>query len=116
MLSAAARDIMDQFDLRRGDRIGHGGTFNNNVLTMAGRAGLRAATAEAIGRRTCADRLRASLETVAKSRAVPFHAKGYGSIVSMQFQEIEPRRPDDRDRAVAQARISEWMAGVPARH
>ena len=34
-------EIMERFDPRRADALGHAGTFNNNVLTMsAGIAGL----------------------------------------------------------------------------
>jgi glutamate-1-semialdehyde 2,1-aminomutase len=91
-------DIVDRLDPGRSDRIAHGGTFNNNVITMAaGAAGLqRVATSEVIdeaNRR--ADRLRSKLQTVAKSNGVPLHAAGYGSIISMQFQVTEPKRPDE---------------------
>jgi glutamate-1-semialdehyde 2,1-aminomutase len=91
-------EIMDHLDPGRVDRIGHGGTFNNNVLTMAaGAAGLqRIATREAINdvnRR--ADQLRNKLQTAAQAHGVALQAKGYGSIISMHFQVTEPKQPDD---------------------
>jgi glutamate-1-semialdehyde 2,1-aminomutase len=91
-------EVMDHLDPGRTDRIGHGGTFNNNVLTMAaGTAGLqRIATREAINDlNRQADRLRDKLQAAANSRGVPLQPKGYGSIVSMHFQTTEPKRPDD---------------------
>src|SRR5882724_5941925 len=91
-------DIMDHLDPTRIGRIGHGGTFNNNVLTMAaGAAGLRSiATREAIGDVNArGDRLRANLTAIAKSQGVSLQAGGYGSIISMHFQATEPKRPDE---------------------
>ena len=35
-LSAGARDVMDLFDGHRPGALIHSGTFNNNVMTMAG--------------------------------------------------------------------------------
>ena len=50
------RELMQRFDPRRADALGHAGTFNNNVLSMAaGLAGLRElwtpAAVEALNRR-----------------------------------------------------------------
>ena len=47
------RELMERFDPRRADALGHAGTFNNNVLTMAaGLAGLRELWTPAGGGRT----------------------------------------------------------------
>ena len=89
-------DIIDQLGPSRSDRIGHGGTYNNNVLTMvAGFTGLdRLATSHAIdGLNTRSDRLRQRLGEIARSHGVPLAIGGYGSILLLHFQEKVPRDP-----------------------
>jgi len=81
-------DIMGRFDPARPDALQHGGTFNNDVLTMAaGAAGLTAVlNAEEIGRlNSLGDRLRDRLNAFAAARGVAFCATGYGSLVGLHF-------------------------------
>ncbi|MDJ0951815.1 MAG: aminotransferase class III-fold pyridoxal phosphate-dependent enzyme [Alphaproteobacteria bacterium] len=74
----------------------HGGTFNNNVLTMvAGYAGLRqVATGSGIrALNSRGDELRERLAHIAAAKPVPFVPGCYGSILSLHFQETLPTTP-----------------------
>ena len=91
-------ELLDRMDPTRSDRIAHGGTFNNNVLTMvAGHTGLtQVATQERIletNRR--AGKLRTLLQDISASTSVPMQICGYGSIVSMHFQQSEPQKAQE---------------------
>ncbi len=81
-------DLMGRFDPSRPDALQHGGTFNNDVLTMAaGAAGLtRVLTAAEIARLNgLGDRLRDRLNAYAGEHGVDFCATGYGSLVGLHF-------------------------------
>jgi glutamate-1-semialdehyde 2,1-aminomutase len=81
-------DLMDRFDPSRPDALQHGGTFNNDVLTMAaGAAGLtRVLTAQEISRLNgLGDRLRDRLNAFAAARGIAFCATGRGSLVGLHF-------------------------------
>lgn len=81
-------DLMSRFDPSRPDAFQHGGTFNNDVLTMAaGAAGLtRVLTDEEIARLNgLGDRLRDRLNAFAAERELEFCATGYGSLVGLHF-------------------------------
>ncbi|TIP90572.1 MAG: aminotransferase class III-fold pyridoxal phosphate-dependent enzyme [Mesorhizobium sp.] len=89
-------DLMDRLDPSLPGAIGHGGTFNNNVLTMiAGQVGLtKVATAEALhGANARGDRLRQSLFSAARARGLVLSIGAYGSILSLHFQPKAPRNP-----------------------
>ncbi len=91
-------DLIGRLDPTRADRIGHGGTFNNSILTMvAGFTGLsQIATAERLHEiNQRADRLRVQLQEIAKAAAVPLQTGGFGSIIAMHFQEADPKRSRD---------------------
>jgi glutamate-1-semialdehyde 2,1-aminomutase len=82
------RDIMERFDPARLDSFAHAGTFNNNVLSMAG--GLAGLTqvftrAEAVRINAVGDRLRDRLNEIAAARGAPFQATGVGSLIGMHF-------------------------------
>jgi glutamate-1-semialdehyde 2,1-aminomutase len=82
-------DLMSRFDPSRPDAFQHGGTFNNDVLTMAaGAAGLtRVLTADQIERlNRLGDRLRDRLNN-AERQHVPLHATGVGSLVGIHFTD-----------------------------
>ncbi|MGH6933162.1 MAG: aminotransferase class III-fold pyridoxal phosphate-dependent enzyme, partial [Dongiaceae bacterium] len=92
------RHLMERFDPRREDAIPHGGTFNNNVLSMAaGLAGLtKILTPDAIAdvnRR--GDRLRDRLNATAAKRGLPVKATGIGSLIGLHFTRSEVRSPAD---------------------
>jgi len=81
-------DLMSRFDPARPDALQHGGTFNQDVLTMAaGTAGLtRVLTAAAIGRLNgLGNRLRDRLNAFAADRGVDFCSTGSGSLVGLHF-------------------------------
>ena len=81
-------DLLSRFDPSRPDALQHGGTFNNDVLTMAaGAAGLtRVLTDAEIARLNgLGDRLRDRLDAFAREHDVGFCATGLGSLVGLHF-------------------------------
>jgi glutamate-1-semialdehyde 2,1-aminomutase len=81
-------DLIGRFDPSRPDALQHGGTFNNDVLTMAaGSAGLRLILtgAEIARLNGLGDRLRDRLNTFAAEAGIAFCATGYGSLVGLHF-------------------------------
>jgi glutamate-1-semialdehyde 2,1-aminomutase len=81
-------DLMGRFDPARPDALQHGGTFNNDVLTMAaGTAGLtRVLTPLEIARLNgLGDRLRDRLNAFAAERGIDFCSTGRGSLVGLHF-------------------------------
>jgi glutamate-1-semialdehyde 2,1-aminomutase len=92
------RDVMQRFDPRRPDALGHAGTFNNNVLTMAaGLAGLRELwtppAIEALNRR--GDVLRERCNALFISRGLALRFSGLGSLMNLHASARPPRRPAD---------------------
>jgi glutamate-1-semialdehyde 2,1-aminomutase len=82
------RDIMQRLDPARPNSFSHAGTFNNNVLSMAG--GLAGLTqvftaVEATRINALGDRLRAQLNAAAVSHGAPFQATGVGSLIGLHF-------------------------------
>jgi len=82
------RELMERFDPNRPDALAHAGTFNNNVISMAG--GLAGLTQvftpkEAVRLNALGDRLRQRLNEVARSRKAPFQATGVGSLIGLHF-------------------------------
>ena len=80
------RDVMQRFDPRRPDALGHAGTFNNNVLSMAaGLAGLRElwtpAALEALNHR--GERLRELCNTLFRARGLALQCSGLGSLMTL---------------------------------
>jgi glutamate-1-semialdehyde 2,1-aminomutase len=93
-------DIMERFDPARSDSLGHAGTFNNNVLSMAGGVvGLtEVLTPREIARiNALGDRLRERLNEVAVARGAPFQATGMGSLIGLHFSSRRIRRGADID-------------------
>jgi glutamate-1-semialdehyde 2,1-aminomutase len=83
------REIMGRFDPARPDSFAHAGTFNNNVLSMAG--GLAGLTqvftpGEAVRINAVGDRLRERLNKIAAQRGAPFQATGIGSLIGLHFR------------------------------
>lgn len=96
-------DLMSRFDPSRADALQHGGTFNNDVLTMAaGAAGLtEVLTDDEIGRLNgLGDRLRDRLNSFAAEHDLEFCATGYGSLVGLHFTSGPVRSEDDVPEAV----------------
>lgn len=101
-------EIMDRFDPSRADCIAHGGTFNNNVLTMvAGKAGLQTlASRRAIHRSNRrGSHLSAALANVASRTGMPLALGGFGSIVSLHFQADLPKHPGNVKTGAPQRKL-----------
>ncbi|WP_234263805.1 aspartate aminotransferase family protein [Hydrogenophaga sp. NFH-34] len=91
-------DLMTRFDPRQPGALGHAGTFNNNVLSMAaGLAGLeQVLTPQALNDlNQRGDRLRERLNTVLATAGVPAHFAGVGSVMNLHGLPGPVRRPAD---------------------
>lgn len=94
--------IMEIFDPRSPQALPHGGTFNNNILTMtAGYTGLTqvytpAAVAYLNGR---GDRLREDMNKLFQSSGVKMQATGVGSMIGIHPHTDPIRRPADAQRS-----------------
>jgi glutamate-1-semialdehyde 2,1-aminomutase len=102
------KDIMERFDPSRPDPIEHPGTFNNNVLSMAG--GLATLTAvftreEAARINTLGDQLRERLNAVGLAHDTSFQATGVGSVIGLHFKrgEINTYRDTEPTSTTAKA-------------
>lgn len=99
--------LMERYDPHKPGYIGHAGTFNNNVLTMAaGVAGLTqvytAEAAEALN--AMGDRLRDRLNEIGRKLGVPAMVTGVGSILAVHFQSRPIERPEDTEATAPSAR------------
>jgi glutamate-1-semialdehyde 2,1-aminomutase len=93
-------DILDRFDPGRPDSFGHGGTFNNNVFSMA--AGLtgftEVLTEEALNRMNAlGDELRAGMNALIAARGIGAVVTGVGSIMNLHFVAGEVTSPHDAE-------------------
>ena len=91
-------DLIDRFSPLAPDLLFHGGTFNNNVLTMiAGYVGLtEVLTPQALDTlHATSDRLRTRLAEIARKRSVPLTLGSYGSLIATHYQETLPRNPEE---------------------
>src|SRR5262245_58619412 len=91
-------DLMRRFDPSRPDALQHGGTFNNDILTMAaGAAGMTQVLTEAEIRRLndLGDRLRDRLNAFSAERELEFCATGFGSLVGLHFTPGPVRNEGD---------------------
>lgn len=91
-------DVMERFDPRRADALGHAGTFNNNALTMAaGLAGLTQVLTpvalEAMNQR--GERLREQLNGVFQRHAVGLQFTGLGSVMQLHATDRPLRNAAD---------------------
>jgi glutamate-1-semialdehyde 2,1-aminomutase len=94
------RDLMERFNPAWPIALVHAGTFNNNVLSMAGgHAGLtRVFTPlEAIRINVLGDCLRERLNAVARAHSAPLQATGVGSLIGLHFCTNPILRPKDAD-------------------
>lgn len=81
-------DIMDRFDPERAGVFSHGGTFNNNVISMAaGHAGLtQVLTREASERfNALGDRIRRTFAERIRAHGVAASTTGFGSLFNVHF-------------------------------
>jgi len=103
-------DVLDLFDPRRSDAIGHAGTFNNNVLTMA--AGIAALdevyTAQrAVDFTDWGDVVRKRLNEIAADVDVPVCVTGMGTI--MTLHPSQPPVQSAADVATIDPRLREIL-------
>jgi glutamate-1-semialdehyde 2,1-aminomutase len=92
------REMMAHFDPARPDAIPHAGTFNNNVISMAGGlAGLTQVFTPAEARRIneLGDSLREQLNHIAARRSLPLQATGLGSLINIHFSQRPIHVPAD---------------------
>jgi glutamate-1-semialdehyde 2,1-aminomutase len=91
-------ELLRRFDPSHPDALQHGGTFNNEVLTMAaGAAGMTQVLTDAEIRRLndLGDRLRDRLNAFSAERELEFCATGYGSLVGLHFTPGPVRNEGD---------------------
>jgi glutamate-1-semialdehyde 2,1-aminomutase len=96
-------DIMDRYDPEKPGYWPHAGTFNNNVLSMAaGLTGLRDiyTPQAAVLLNAKGDRLRESINHLARKHDVPLAATGIGSFLGIHFSRELPDRPRHDDPEV----------------
>jgi glutamate-1-semialdehyde 2,1-aminomutase len=89
-------DVMDLFDAHRPGTLIHSGTFNNNVMSMAGGMVAMgeifdAAAADALFAR--GEDLRAKLNAICRARTVDMHYSGLGSMMHPHFRRGPVERP-----------------------
>jgi glutamate-1-semialdehyde 2,1-aminomutase len=95
-------ELMDRFDPRRPDALPHAGTFNNNVISMAG--GLAAVTqvytpeqVRALNAR--GETLRERLNALCRAAAAPLQFTGIGSLLNAHGTSRPIRSPRDLSTA-----------------
>lgn len=94
----ASRDLMGAFDPARGGALSHGGTFNNNVVSMAVGAALSSETLSAArldAHFTVGESLRARLGDVLAASSLPLCVTGMGSLMSIHTVRGPVTRPYD---------------------
>jgi glutamate-1-semialdehyde 2,1-aminomutase len=109
-------DVMDLFDAHRPDALVHSGTFNNNVMTMAG--GLVAmgevfssGVADALFER--GEALRARLNTLCRECRVEMQFTGTGSMMQPHFRLgsiARPYAPTRREEALRELYFFDLLA------
>lgn len=93
-----SRALMQCFDPTKPGALAHAGTFNNNVMSMAG--GLAGLTkvftdGECIRINRLGDQLRTRINDTAKRTGVPLQATGVGSLVGIHFARNPIGTPED---------------------
>lgn len=94
--------LMDRFDPAAPGAFSHGGTFNNNVLSMAaGLAGFTKVLTEEASRRVNAlgERMRAGMNAALVRHGVGGVVLGRGSLMNLHFVDREVRGPRDLEGA-----------------
>ena len=105
-----SRALMQCFDPTKPGTLAHAGTFNNNVMSMAG--GLAGLTKvftneECIRINRLGDQLRTRINEAANRTSVPLRATGVGSLVGIHFSRKQINAPEDAhaaDKAVTHIR------------
>ena len=98
-------DLMDRFDPRRPDALPHAGTFNNNVISMAG--GLAAVTQvytpeEVRALNARGEALRERLNGLCREASAPLQFTGVGSLLNAHGTSRRVHNPRDLSTASAE--------------
>lgn len=96
------RALMQHLDLQAGGALSQGGTFNNNVMTMAaGLVGARDVYTPEVCRSLNAkgDALRTSLNELGRTLGVPFQATGIGAALATHWHDAAISEPADVEAA-----------------
>jgi glutamate-1-semialdehyde 2,1-aminomutase len=110
-------ELMDRFDPQAPGAFSHGGTFNNNIISMAaGLTGLtRVLTPEASARfNGLGERLKADLQAAADRHGVAATVTGYGSLLNLHFIDraaVSPAAVEAADRRPLKLWHLEMMLG-----
>lgn len=94
-------DLMGRFDPTTPGTFGHGGTFNNNILSMAaGYTGLtQVLTPEASARfNALGDRLRLAMQGRIDAHGIAASTVGYGSLFNLHFLPMDQVSPSAVER------------------
>ena len=95
-------DILDRFDPSSPNAFGHGGTFNNNIFSMAaGFTGFtQVLTESALAQMNeLGDQLRTAMNGLLRARGVAGTVTGVGSLMNLHFIDGEVSSPHDVDAA-----------------
>ena len=95
-------DILDRFDPASPNAFGHGGTFNNNIFSMAaGFTGFTQVLTESAlnSMNALGDELRATMNEQMARRNVAGTVTGVGSLMNLHFVQGEIRSPHDVEAA-----------------
>ena len=90
-------DLMSIFDSNRADAVMHGGTFNNDVITMAaGLAGLRDVYTPEVAAEflITGNRFREDLNALIREKGVVMQVIGMGSLMNVHFHNQPIRSPE----------------------
>jgi glutamate-1-semialdehyde 2,1-aminomutase len=90
-------DLMSIYDANRPDAVMHGGTFNNNVITMAaGATGLRELFTPQVAAELLAtgNRFRTDLNVICQQQGVAVQVIGLGPVLGFHFHNQPIRSPE----------------------
>jgi glutamate-1-semialdehyde 2,1-aminomutase len=98
------REVMELFDPRRPNPLGHSGTFNANPVTMAaGVATMQALTESELARiNALGDRFAEGVRDRVAERGIRLQVTGYGSLRNLHFTPDPVRNAGDAQRADAE--------------
>lgn len=90
-------DLMSIYDANRPGAVMHGGTFNNNVITMAaGATGLREIFTPQVAAKLfeTGNRFRTDLNAICKQQGVKLQVTGLGPVLGFHFHDQNVRSPE----------------------
>jgi len=106
-------DLMSIYDANRPDAVTHGGTFNNNVITMAaGATGLREIFTPQVAAKLLetGNRFRTDLNAICQQQGVALQVTGLGPVLGFHFHNQTVRSPEQAALSNPQAKTLFHMA------